>query len=74
MQPGEIRFSGEGSLREQKVQQLVQKILWMQEEHPDRLTPAWLTREILQIATEEYAAGVHDGFASGSVYSLGGKL
>ncbi len=61
-------------MREQKVQQLVRKIMWMQEAHPELLTPEWLSREILMIATEEYAAGVHDGFASGSVYSIGGKL
>ena len=61
-------------MREQKVQQLVRKILWMQAEHPEMLTPDWLSKEILMLLIEEYVVGVHDGFASGSVYLLGGKL
>jgi hypothetical protein len=67
-------YSSAVALRDQKVQQLVRKIMWMKEERQELLTPEWLSREIQMIASEEYAAGVHDGFASGSIYSLGGKL
>jgi hypothetical protein len=71
---GEIGLESAVGLRDQKVQQLVRKIMWMKEEHPELLNPEFLSREIQMIASEEYAAGVHDGFASGSIYSLGGKL